>query len=131
MARVFAGLSLTRKWPGPLLLQNVAVRGFNYGIDVAQTAMRCYYEPCYHLEQQQVAGIRNTDNQVYIEDLRSANTVPTIVDSSISGLVVVIGGTFTGGSASFSAVESKASLYLRNISATGYHSALKYNGYSR
>ena len=54
--------------------------------------------------------------------------MPTIVDSSTSGLVVVIGGTFTGGSASFSAVESKASLYLRNISATGYRSALKYNG---
>ena len=64
-----AGLSLTRKWPGPLLLQNMAVQGFNYGIDISQNQ---YSVTLSHvsLEQQQVAGIRNAENQVYIEDLR-------------------------------------------------------------
>jgi hypothetical protein len=122
-----AGLSLVRKWPGPSLVQDVIIQGFNYGIDIGQTQ---YGVTLSHvtLWQQKTAGIRNSENQVYIDDLQSSNAVPVIVDNSIAGIVVVIGGSFTGGSAAVSAIESTATIYLRNISASGYQSVVKRNG---
>jgi hypothetical protein len=121
------GLSLVRKWPGPILVQDVIIQGFNYGIDIGQNQ---YGVTLSHvaLWQQKTAGIRNSENQVYIDDLQSRNAVPVIVDHSNSGLVVVIGGSFTGGSAAVSAIESMASIYIRNISVSGYQSVVKRNG---
>jgi hypothetical protein len=124
------GLSMTRRYPGPLLVKNVKIEGYNYGIDVAD---RQYSVTLQHvaLQNQKVAGIRNYRNQVYIEDLKSANSVPAVMDTSSDGLVVIVGGKFTGGAPRASAIETAAYLYARNVTVSGYGSALKHRGVVR
>ena len=109
-----------------LCYQDITVQGFNYGIDIAQGQYGVTFERVT-LAQQKIYGIRNSENQVYIEDFRSESSVPVIVDSSVTGLLVVIGGRFIRGSPSVSAIDSTASIYLRDISASGYRSVVKYN----
>jgi hypothetical protein len=120
------GLALTRAWPGPGLISNVKIIGFDYGIMMRQSEYGMVFE---HLSvaNQRVAGINNSANILSIRDLTSENSVPVIqnVDSG-SGMIVVLDGNFTGGSPSNSAIENiTGTLYARNIKAQGYQSAIK------
>jgi hypothetical protein len=115
------GLDMTRQWPGPCLVKGLIVSGFDYGIHVKQAE----YGPTFEnlgLENQRKAGIRNEGNKLAIRRMVSTNSVPALQNSN--GSVVLIDGTFTGGSASSSAVENNSNLYLRNVSAAGYASVL-------
>jgi hypothetical protein len=121
------GIDMQRPYPGPLLIKNVKVVGFNYGIAVGQ---RQYSVTLEHitLKNQKVAGLLNNRNQIWVRDLKSVNAVPAIRDISSDGLVVVIDGNFTGGSSSVSAIDTAGFVYLRNIQTAGYQSALKLAG---
>lgn len=122
------GLSLTRPWPGPALINNVLIEGFDYGIQASQTQYGMTFEHIT-LNNQKVAGIQNDGNVFSIRDLKSANSVPVIKNTLDKGLVTLIDGSFAGGSPSASAIENDAGeLFARNINAVGYQSAIKNKG---
>lgn len=87
------GIAMLRKWPGPALLQRVAVQGFDVGIDVANTSYGVTLSKV-ELSGQRVAGLRNTDNMVTAEDLKIDGTagVP-LLNTTAKGMVMLAGGT--------------------------------------
>ena len=124
----FVGLSMSRKWPGPCLIKNVQIEGFNYGIATRSQAEYSITFDTITLVNQKSAGIINDNNVLSIKGLISNNTVPVIKQDGI-GLVTVLDGTFSGGGASVSAIDNnQGSLFARNIKTTGYQSAIKDKG---
>lgn len=119
------GLNLSRAWPGPCLIKNVRIEGFNYGI-----ASRSHYQygvtfEHINLVNQKISGIQNSNNVLSIRGLTSINSVPVISNTKGPGFVTLIDGNFSGGSSSVSAIDNQGALYARNITTTGYQSAIK------
>lgn len=122
----YSGLDMTAAWPGPSLVQHLTVDGFAVGIDVA----RGEYGPAFCdllLRRQTVAGLRNSDNPITIQNLVSENSVPAILCTGNSAMPIVLGATCRGGDASRCAIETttSAKVYLRQVTATGYDAVLK------
>lgn len=117
------GLAMIRKWPGPSLIKNVTIEGFNYGIQVNHPEYGLTFENI-SLTNQHIAGILNQENTLAIRNLNSVNTVP-VIQNQQRGLVIVINGNFQGGETKVSAIENQGYLYARNIKASGYQSVLK------
>lgn len=118
------GLDMSRQWPGPCLLKNIQIKGFEYGIYVKHAE----YGPSFEhitLSNQKVAGIRNEGNTLSIRKLQSTNTVPAIQNQEALGSVIVLDGNFQGGTQQVSAIENNGYLYARNIVASGYQSAIR------
>lgn len=83
------GIAMLRKWPGPALIQRVAVQGFDVGIDVANTEYGVTLSQI-RLTGQRVAGLRNAGNVVSAEDVGiEGGDGPAIVNRLTGGLVVL------------------------------------------
>jgi hypothetical protein len=123
--RGVAGISLTRAWPGPLLVKDVQVDGFDFGILVGQPE----YGPTFEnitVRNQRVAGLRNVGNNIAVRRLTSVNSVPAVQHQS--GMAMILDSNFSGGAAGVHAIESNATLYVRNVSTGGYASAIRQRG---
>jgi hypothetical protein len=123
----FAGLAMDRNWPGPCLIKNVEIEGFDYGIRVSPGE----YGPTFEnitLKNQQVAGINNLYGALAIHGLHSTNSVPVINGTSWAGIVTLVDADLQGGASNVSAIETEGELYARNLTTTGYQSAIKYKG---
>lgn len=121
-----AGISMARDWPGPSLIKNVTIKGFNYGIYTRLPIYGMTLEQIT-LQNQQIAGIYNRANSLAIRGLTSVNSVPVLQNEN-SGLVIIVDGEFSGGSNKISAIENNAFFYGRNISSAGYVSAIQNQG---
>ncbi|BAY48388.1 hypothetical protein SAMD00079811_60110 [Scytonema sp. HK-05] len=123
----FVGLGMDRNWPGPCLIKDVQIDGFDYGIRVNSTE----YGPTFEkitLNNQRVAAIHNVDGALTIRKLYSNNSVPVIKQNSWAGMVTLLDADLRGGAPNVSAIETEGQLYARNITTTGYQSAIKYKG---
>lgn len=119
-----AGIDLTLPWPGPGLIEDVQIIGFDYGIKSGFPEFSMVFEDIY-LQNQRVAGIENWANLLSIRGLTSDNSVPVIRNRDDRSLVVLLDGNFQGGSSSYSAIENERGiLYARNITSSGYQSAI-------
>lgn len=121
------GLDMTRQWPGPLLVENMMVTGFDYGIHVKHGEYGPTFENIY-LKNQNKAGILNEGNTLAIRGLESINGVPAIQNPASNGSILLLDAKLDGGSGG-SAIENGGYLYARNITSSGYTSAVK-NGSS-
>ncbi|HEV7897030.1 MAG TPA: glycosyl hydrolase family 28-related protein [Planosporangium sp.] len=121
------GLSITRGLPGPALISRLAVKGFDYGIRVAQGQYGLTLEHL-SLSGQKIAGLDNAGNILAIRDLASDNSVPAIRSGERGGFIALVDAKFTGGTADFSAIQSNGELMTRRVSTTGYRSALTQSG---
>ncbi len=122
-----AGLDMSRQWPGPCLIKNVTVQGFNYGIWVANSE----YGPTFEnitLKNQRVAGIYNDGNTLAVRNLTSINTVPAIKTNQSSESVILIGANLKSGLSTVSAIDSSGLLYARQVKTQGYQSAIRQQG---
>ena len=114
-----AGLDFKRGWPGPCLIKNVTISGFDYGIDAAHREYSLVFSGI-QLRNQRVAAIRNRGNLLSFENVTSENAVPAVQNAG-GGLVVMIDSELKGGSNNMTGIRSEnASLYLRNVNITGY-----------
>ncbi|MCU0565071.1 MAG: glycoside hydrolase family 55 protein [Oculatellaceae cyanobacterium Prado106] len=119
------GLALTKQWPGPGLIKNVTIEGFNFGIRVANPEYSYVFENIV-LQHQLKAGIDNIANILSIRQLTSINQVPAIQNTGDDrSVVMVLDSNLTGGSSSESAIANQTgTLYARNITTSGYRSAI-------
>jgi hypothetical protein len=121
------GLYFSRDRPGPCLVKNVEIQGFDYGV-----RMLLHYEfgitfQNLSLQDQNICGIQNDNNLLYIQGLQSRNAVPALSNSGNCGFIIMLNGQLNGGSPDRSAVEMQGGfLYARHISAQGYKSAIQY-----
>ncbi|MDC0834228.1 PA14 domain-containing protein [Geitlerinema sp. CS-897] len=122
------GLALTTPWPGPALIQNVNIEGFDVGIETDHNEYSNVFENV-SLSNQRVVGVLNQGNISTFYNLTSNNSVPAIRNTEQRGIVTVLDSTFSGGSSGNSAIEMDAgTLYARNVATSGYASALDNNG---
>lgn len=131
---------------GPTLFKNVRIVGFNVGIRTAQNQTGITMEHI-ELDSQKVTGIKNCLNSLTIRDLVSHNKVPVIqnylcsdMGATHGGMLTLLGGDFRDGDSTVHAIENDfigplpaglppgmryGSLFLRNIKADGYKSAIR------
>jgi MYXO-CTERM domain-containing protein len=123
-----AGIDMTEQWPGPCLVKDVSVQGFDVGIDVRHGE----YGPTYEhivLSGQKIAGIRNDGNVIAMRGLLSQNTVPAIRNIADHGYVILLDSRLSGGAATASAIDNqRGELFVRNIESSGYAQAISHRG---
>ena len=118
------GLELTRE-VGPCLIKNIAIEGFDRGINVTSALYSITFENIYLAKQNQV-GIFNDSNVIAVRKLTSVNKVPAVINQGHwSGPSVLIDSELHGGSPSEVAVKSPAHLFMRNVNVSGYKAALQ------
>jgi hypothetical protein len=119
------GLALTKAWPGPGLIKNVKIVGFDYGVKIQHPEYGMVFENLT-LQNQKNAGIENRGNILSIRRLVSENSVPVIQNlGDDRGLIVVVNGNFSGGSSKRVAIDNRRGvLYTRNLEASGYKAAI-------
>lgn len=115
------GLSLDKAWPGPGLIKNVLVDGFETGIFVTHDQYSMTFEHIQLANQRQV-GFLNSWNSVAIHDLRSRNHVPAVKNQGEMALMALVDADLTGGDSSVPAIlnYSNGVLFARDIKTQGY-----------
>jgi hypothetical protein len=119
----FAGLDMTRGWAGPALVKNLVVEGFDHGIRIGNEVNGMTLE---HISicNQKTVGLENSGNIVAIRDLWSSNSVPAIRNTGMTGLMTLIDAELYGNNPLVSAIESNSRMFARNVSSSGYLSAI-------
>jgi Pectate lyase superfamily protein len=111
------GISLTRHYPGPLMIKNVLIHGFQMGINTAAYEYGATIESIT-LENQTVVGINNVQQTISIRGLKSTNTVPVLINNG--GFAILIGARLLNGASTAQAIQTNNNIYLRSVSTTGY-----------
>jgi len=119
------GLDMSRPWPGPGLIKNVAINGFDYGI--RQKSMDCSmtYEHIA-LSDQRVAGIHAAGSPVMsLRKVISRGAVPVLkCDNSGRAVIMLLDSefTYTGAKTRLppAAIENQGNLMLKDVSVSGY-----------
>ncbi len=116
----YCGLKMEQNWPGPGIIKNVNIDGFDYGIRVATCEYSMTFEDIT-LSNQAINGMYNSCNTLAIRHLKSNNSVTAIRNL---GRIVIIDSELKGGNASNPAINSTAFLYARNIDTQGYGTSI-------
>jgi len=122
----YCGIDLGRAWPGPALIKNVSVEGFEIGL--RQKGMDCSmtYE---HLSfsNQKVCAIFAEDQPVMsLRGIVSHNAVPALLIEGDTAIIGVLDSRFawTGKGEGPAAIVGDCHLVLRNVESQGYGALL-------
>jgi len=120
------GIWMGRPWPGPGLIENVTIQGFDRAVWDGYVQYGIVYKNM-HISGQRIFGLDITADASTVEGLHSCNTVPAIRTESSAGQVVVIDSKFDCGLSNKSAISLSATskAYIRDSSASGYQSLVK------
>ncbi len=123
--RGHTGLSMDKAWPGPGLIKNVYIDGFDTGIFITHDQYSMTFEHITLTNQRQV-GFVNSWNTVAIRDLKSMNHVPAVENRGKMALMALISAELTGGDRNFSAIanHSNGVLFARDLKTQGYGQAI-------
>ncbi|MEX2380883.1 MAG: PA14 domain-containing protein [Opitutales bacterium] len=120
------GIDMTRPWPGPGMIYNVSVDGFDYGIRQEQMDCSMTFEHIT-LTNQRVAGIQAIRHPVMsLRKVTSRNTVPVLVSKdSNKAMIAFLDSEFVHpGRDGGAALENQGNLLLRNVRVEGYARAV-------
>jgi hypothetical protein len=129
------GLNQGFEFPGPMLIRNLTIDGFEEGYVGAPQEYSVVMENIT-LRNQRTLGIYVWRLPLQIRNLVSQNSVPVLRSHSNPGAwghVVVDGATLTGGSPTGDAVINENSggvLVLRNVTTSGYANAVRDESFS-
>lgn len=114
---------------GPLLLKNVRVSGFEVGVKTAH-AVNSVTAEHLALDRQRKYGLWNAGQVLSVRKLTSTNAVPAVFNAKGPGVLTLVDAELTGakGAADLPAVVNEATLFARNVTATGYKRALETAG---
>lgn len=128
-----AGISMTRKWPGPALLEDVRISGFDRGIAIGQSEYSITAENI-RLSGQRTVGIDNQDNVLSIRDLVSDNAVLAVLNGqpgANTALLTLLDSDLLAGAAPAAAVENYGAAFIRGLHTEGYQAPIRDNGASQ
>jgi hypothetical protein len=121
------GLLLTRPFPGPGLIKNLTIEGFDQGVRVSSPDYSMVFENLT-LRHQRQAGLVNQDNVLAIHQLSSENSVPALLNMPGNGkwgMITLIAGRLLGGNPTQPAIDNgSGEVYLRDVQTRGYRSVL-------
>ena len=114
---------------GPLLVKNLAVRGFNVGIHTKEVLNSQTFEHIT-LEDQGQVGFLNEGQTVSIRDLTTRGRVPAFRNEGNVGLAVIVDAKLNGheGSRAHAAILNRPGLLARNITVNGFGLAIAHSG---
>ena len=113
------GLSMTRKWPGPTLVQNLEVIGFGTGIATAQTEYGLTFEHI-RLRDQSLTPLRNDQNSVTFRDLEIAGgPLAAIVNSGDKAFLAIEDGHIEAAGDLQTAISNRGFAVLRRLQVGG------------
>jgi hypothetical protein len=119
--RAAVGLSMVRRWPGPALIDNVTITGFDIGIDVAHPEYSMTLDRV-RIEGSRQYGLRNKSNIVSFSDLQiTASGGYGIANVAQDGLIVGIGGVISGEGTS--ALLNGGVINFKNVAAKNFKGA--------
>jgi len=118
----FAGLALADNWPGPSLIKNMTIRGFDKGVYSIVGQYSITFKDLT-LEGQNEVGLYNRGQMVWIDGLRSRNRVPAV---DMGGTYVLVDAELTGGAADAPAIRLRGGNgLLRDVRVEGYATAVE------
>jgi len=117
------GLAMNREWPGPQLIVDVEVDGFDTGIEEANGSLSPVMEHITVRGQRQ-AGIR-TSYYLVARSVKSVNRVPAVIGTG--GTLTLVDASLTGGAGGV-AISTTGDLFARNVTTAGYATALTRKG---
>ena len=118
------GLAMLRYATGPCLMKNVVINGFDYGVKTANNEYSVTFEDLTLLNQK-LYGIYNASNVLSIRHLVSTSAVPAIHNENAAALITLISAVLQSGSSKSSAIQNQGTLYARDVTSSGYASALQ------
>jgi len=133
--RGVTGLNQGFEFPGPLLMRNITIDGFDTGYVGAPQEYSAIFENLT-LRNQRVRGIYVWRLPLQIRNLVSQNSVPVLLNDTNPGAwghVVIDGGIFTGGSSAVDAItnlNSAGLMVIRNVTTNGYRNAINDQSFS-
>jgi hypothetical protein len=113
---------------GPLLIKDLTVNGFDYGIKTQwQTASQTFEN--ITLNNQNAYGWWNTSSQkVFAQNVQSTNKVTAIRNDGEAGFILLDSNLVgVGSAANAPAIINQKSMYVKNTQTSGYALALKDN----
>jgi hypothetical protein len=110
---------------GPLLVQEVEIHGFDYGIKAAYEVNSLTLDGI-RLAGQRVCGIYNGGQVMTLSDLVSINRVPALIGAG--GMTTLVGAQLLGQGPAGVAIhqQKEAALFLRDIRSPGYDTLLSW-----
>ncbi len=128
-----AGISMMRPWPGPALIRNVSVDGFDRGIQIRHREYSMTLEDVT-LTNQREAGIVNGGNILAVRKLTSRNRVPAIISSGATGMITLLESRLTGnesggtGDSAVRLVDGQGALLLLDVEIGDYATGVEAGG---
>lgn len=113
------GLSMTRKWPGPCLIENLHVQGFDIGIDVARSIYSLTLLDV-SLDTPRRVGLRNNANVLSIARLSGSFPALAVENRSPEGMILLAGARLIGTSGSAIAFRNRGILRVSELRAEGF-----------
>jgi hypothetical protein len=126
------GLALTHGEVGPLLIEDVEIIGFDYGVRTNNSICGITMQNIT-VREQNLAGIYNNGQVISLEGFNSVNSVPAIINGKNPSKGRSPGGTLTlvnarligrGLAKNTSAISSAGFFYGRNVTSSGYKEVL-------
>ncbi|APW37480.1 hypothetical protein RD110_10005 [Rhodoferax koreense] len=108
------GISMDRKWPGPALLSDISVSGFDIGISAS------YTEYGVTLDKVTLAGarsiaLRNRGNSLSINDMDIDADAVGVQNLDPRGLITAVNLRFSGDGTTATAIENYGAMTLRQV----------------
>ncbi len=111
---------------GPLLIKNITIRGFNFGIWTRWPTASQTFENIRLQDQNKVGWLNLNSQRVFARKIESNNSVTAIRNDGEAGFVLVDSSlTGKGEAAQAPAITNQKSMYIRNTQTTGYKWAVK------
>lgn len=108
------GLSLDRRWPGPALIRNVTVYGFDVGISASHTEYGVTFDNVT-IGGARAVSLRNRGNTLAISDMTIDGNATAIQNSNSNGLIAGANLRLTGSPPNTVAIENAGFMTLRNL----------------
>lgn len=117
------GLSLDLAWPGPALMKDLVIEGFDYGIHSTIGQYSITFKRLI-LRNQNRYAIWNDEQSLFMQDVISEQRGDVPFLKTKEGLIALLRGRLQGrGDAAISA--RKAKLYIRDLETSGYGAAVE------
>lgn len=113
------GIAMQRKWPGPALLQRVAVQGFDVGIAVSNTEYGVTLEHV-NLRGQRRIGLANDGNSIAGADVTIDSRGTAIANTAPGGLISLSNSVLRRGSEDAEAVTNSGTIVARGVTLDGF-----------
>ncbi|RMD79390.1 MAG: hypothetical protein D6820_08350 [Lentisphaerae bacterium] len=121
------GVDLSRPWPGPALVKNVLVDGFDYGI--RQKSMDCSmtYEHITLINQRRCAVLGLKQPFMSMRAFQVRGAVPAFVIEGKNAIINILDShlEYTGQQTAPPAILCESHLVLRNVKVSGYSIVLQ------